>query len=189
MDTIATLERVVGEMTALVDGVRPEQLREKTPCAEWTVRDLINHVTGGATMFAVSAEQGSVPDDLVGQLMGGDNLGDDFQGAFHAATDRVTAAFRQPGVLDKTVTLPFGEMPAPIALSIAVFDVATHAADLAKATGQPMPADEVLEEALALGKQLISPEMRQPGVFDAEQPADDSAPAADRLLAFAGRRP
>jgi uncharacterized protein (TIGR03086 family) len=80
-------------------------------------------------------------------------------------------------------------MPAPVALSIAVFDVATHATDLAKATGQPMPDEAVLEQALEMGKQLIGPEMRQPGVFDAEQEAAASASAADRLLAFAGRRP
>ena len=189
MDSVALLEQVVGEMGRLVDGVRPEQLGDKTPCAEWTVRDLINHVTGGATMFAMSAESGAVPDEVIGQLLGGDNLGDDVQGSFHAAADRATNAFRQPGVLDKTVKLPFGEMPAGVAINIAVFDVATHAADLARATGQPMPPDELLETALEMGKQMISPDFRQPGIFDAEQSVDDGAPVGDRLLAFAGRRP
>ena len=188
MDSVALLERVVGEMGTLVDGVRPEQLGDKTPCAEWTVRDLINHVTGGATMFAMSAESGAVPDEVIGQLLGGDNLGDDVPGSFHAAADRATAAFKAPGALDKTVKLPFGEMPASIALNIAVFDVATHAADLARATGQPMPPDDLLETALAIGKQMVGPDLRQPGVFDAEQEVDESAPVGDRLLAFAGRR-
>ena len=35
-------------MTKLVDNTTPEQLSEKTPCTEWTVRDLLNHVTGGS---------------------------------------------------------------------------------------------------------------------------------------------
>ena len=187
MDTIAALERVIDEVGRLVDGTRPDQLGDATPCTEWTVRDLINHLTGGATMFAVSAEEGSVPDEVIGQLLGGDNLGDDYKGAFHAAMDRVSTAFRAPGAMEKTVALPFGEMPAPVALSIAVFDVTTHATDLARATGQPMPADDVLETGLAMGRQLIGPEMRQPGVFGPEQPCDEGAPLADRLAAFAGR--
>ena len=61
MDSVALLQRVVDQTTALVNGLTPDQLGNKTPCSEWTVRDLINHITGGATMFAVSAEQGSVP--------------------------------------------------------------------------------------------------------------------------------
>jgi uncharacterized protein (TIGR03086 family) len=117
MDSVATLQRVIDESKRLVGGVTPEQLGNKTPCTEWTVRDIINHITGGATMFAVSAEQGSVPDELVGQLIGGDNLGDDYKAAFNAAADKAMSAFSDPAVLDKMVKLPFGEMPAGVALT------------------------------------------------------------------------
>ena len=151
------------------------------------MRDLINHITGGATMFAISAEQGSVPDEMVGQLMGGDNLSGGVQSSWATASQRAMAAFEQPGVMDKTVKLPFGEMPAGIALNIAIFDVATHAADLARATGQTISDREFLEPALEIGKQMIGPELRQPGVFDAERSLADDAPIEDRLLAFAGR--
>ena len=187
MDSVALLERVVDETTRLVDGTTNEQLGEQTPCTEWTVRDLINHLTGGGTMFAVSAEQGSVPDEIAQQIMG-DNLGDDFKGAWRAASTRAVKAFERPGALDQNVALPFGEMPAPIALNIAVFDVTTHACDLARATGQPAPSDELLETALGIGQQMIGPDLRQPGIFDAEQTAPEGATAADRLLAFAGRK-
>jgi uncharacterized protein (TIGR03086 family) len=149
---------------------------------------LINHITGGSTMFAISAEQGSVPDDVMAKIMGGDNLGDDYKGAWKAASARAMAVFAQPGVLEKMVKLPFGEMPAGIALNIAVFDVATHATDLARATNQTISDTGLLEAALEMGRQMIGPELRQPGVFDAEQPAPADAPIADRLLAFAGRK-
>lgn len=188
MDSLAMLQRSVDTTKQLVDHTTPEQLGNATPCADWTVRDLINHVAGGATMFAISAEQGSVPDDELAQVMAGDNLGDDYKGAFDAATTRALAAFEQPGVLDKVVKLPFGEMPAGVALNIAVFDVTTHAVDLARATGQRIDDTQLLDDALSMGKQMIGPEMRQPGVFDAEQPAPDGASSEDRLLAFAGRR-
>ena len=188
MDSVAMLQRVVDQTTELIDGTTEADLSKPTPCAEWTVKDLLNHITGGATMFAVSAETGSVPDDMVGQLMGGDNLGADYKGAFKTASARALAAFEQPGVMDKMVKLPFGEMPAGVALNIAIFDVATHACDIAKATGKTVSDDELMEQALAIGKQMIGPELRQPGVFDEAQPVDDAASACDRLLAFAGRK-
>jgi uncharacterized protein (TIGR03086 family) len=188
VDLLPTMEKVLDKAGAVVDGVKPDQLGNSTPCTEWTVRDVINHVVGGATMFAECVEQGSVPDDRLGQLMGGDNLGDDYKGAFHAASDRARAAFSGPGALEKMVKLPFGEMPAGIALNIAVMDVMTHAVDIAKATGQGINDDELMETALTIGRQLVTDDFRKPGVFDAEQPVGADASAEDKLLAFAGRK-
>jgi uncharacterized protein (TIGR03086 family) len=182
------MERVLDRAGEVVDRVEPGQLGNSTLCTEWTVRDVINHVVGGATMFAECVESGSVPDDRLGQLMGGDNLGDDYKGSFHTASDRARAAFGAEGALEKMVKLPFGEMPAGIALNIAIMDVMTHAVDIAKATGQSVDDEALLETALAVGRQLVTADFRVPGVFDAEQPCADDAPAADKLLAFAGRK-
>jgi uncharacterized protein (TIGR03086 family) len=187
MDVVTTFERVLDRTNEVVDRVEPSQLGNPTPCSEWDVRAVINHITGGATMFAECVEQGSVPDSRLGELMGGDNLGDDFKASYLAASDRARATFSMPGALDKTVKLPFGEMPAGIALNIAIMDVMTHAADIARATGQTIDDDEILTVALDVGRQLITDDFRAPGVFAAEQPAPPNASASDKLLAFAGR--
>ena len=182
------LQRVVDETDRVVDGVTDAQMANPSPCEGWCVRDVLNHITGGATMFALSAEQGSVPDDVLSRLMGGDNLGDDAKGAWKIASTKALSAFGEPGVLDKIVTLPFGDMPASAALSIAIFDVLTHAVDIASSTGQTISDTELVETALAMGHQMVGPELRQPGVFDPEQPVAPDAPATTRLLAFAGRK-
>lgn len=188
MDPVPTLERVIAESRRIVDGISPDQLGNQTLCTEWTVRDVLNHVTGGATYFARVAEEGSVPDEDIPQLLGGgDNLGDDYKGAFNTAADRAMAAFSQPGVLEKQVKLPFGEMPAGVALNIAIFDVSTHNCDIAEATGQPIKDTEVLTAALEVGKKVVQQDMRVPGFFDAEQPCAEAAPPDQQLLAFAGR--
>jgi uncharacterized protein (TIGR03086 family) len=179
--------RVIDETDRLVMNTTEADLAASTPCTEWSVKDLINHITAGGTMFAVSAEQGDIPPDVMATLAG-DVLGDDYKAAWRASSQRAVAAFADPGVMEKMVKLPFGEMPAGVALNIAVFDVATHATDLARATGQKVEDEGVLEDALAMGKQMIGPEMRSPGLFDAEQPIADDAPVADRLQAFAGRK-
>ena len=182
------LQRVVDQTSRVVDHVTDSQMESPSPCAGWSVRDVLNHITGGATMFAESVEHGSVPDEMVAQYMGGDNLGDDAKAAWAAASAKAMSAFGLPGALDRTVTLPFGAMPASAALGIAVFDVLTHAVDIASSTGQTIDDVELVETALALGHQMVGPELRQPGVFDAEQPVPADAPATTRLLAFAGRR-
>ena len=91
MDNLALLQRVVDETTRVVDHVSDGELANPSPCEGWTVRDVINHITGGATMFAISAEAGSVPDEELGRLMGGDNLGSDPQGAWATAAARAIA--------------------------------------------------------------------------------------------------
>jgi len=188
MDEAATMSRVIELTGQVVDRIEPDQLDNPSPCTEWTVRDVLNHITGGAEMFALCVRDGSVPDEKLGELMAGDNLGDDYKGAFNAAADQAMAAFSQPGVLEKIVKLPFGEVPAAVALNIAIFDVSTHNCDIAQAIGQPIQDTGVLDAALEVGHQTVQPEMRTPGFFDPERPCSDSAPADQRLLAFAGRK-
>jgi uncharacterized protein (TIGR03086 family) len=188
VEGIPMMQRVVDVTTVVINNVSDAQLAESTLCTEWTVKDLINHMVGGSTMFAISAEEGSVPDEMLGQLMGGDNVGDDPKGAWARASKRAMTAFELPGAMEKIVKLPFGEMPAGVALNIAIFDVATHSVDLARATGQQVSDTEMLEGALKLGRQMVGPELRAPGVFGAEQASSDAASAEDRLLAFAGRK-
>ena len=187
MDSITAMKQVVEETSRVVNAIRPDQLGLPTLCTEWTVRDILNHITGGATMFAECVENGFVADERLGQLMGGDNLGDDYKAAFAVATGRAMSAFDAPDVAEKMVKLPFGEMPAGVAINIAVFDVTTHAADLAMATGQQIDNTELLETALAVGRQMVGPPMRDGVIFQDERPAGDDAPAITRLLAFAGR--
>src|SRR5262249_21283758 len=129
-------------------------------------------------------------DEQLGQIMSGDNLGDDYKASFREAADAAEASFQIPGVLERVVKLPFGEMPAGLALSIAVFDLSTHAWDLAKATGQSTTLDpDVVEVAYEVAQVMLTEEMRASGLFGPAVPVEDSAPVGDRLAALAGRTP
>jgi uncharacterized protein (TIGR03086 family) len=190
MDSVAMMDKVLDETQRVVDGIDPSQLDEPTPCDQWTVRDVLNHITAGGDIFAIAATDGKVPDDKLGELMTADNLGADFKGAFRAAAGRASKAFEEPGVLDKVITLPFGEMPAGAAIQIAIFDLTTHAWDLASATGQSTALDpEVLGAALEIAKGLLSDDFRAAGMFGPRVQVADDAPAQDRLAAFTGRTP
>lgn len=188
MDLITALDEVGTEFGRLVDGTAAARLGDTTPCTEFTVKDLINHVTGGALMFAVGFEQGSVPDEELGKIMG-DCVGDDPSGAYAAASERVRTAYHAPGALEGMVSLPFGEFPREAAMGIAVFDVAVHAWDLAQATGQELRLSEDLaEEILELGRMMGIDQYR--GMMFAEEVVVvETTPAWDRVAAYSGRQP
>jgi uncharacterized protein (TIGR03086 family) len=189
-DELDNFSLLIDELTRLVDGVRDDQLGQRTPCLEWGVRDLVNHLATGALLFGRCAEPGGLSlDDAA--LLEGDNLGDDFRASWREHGRRALAAFSRPGVLDEStvVPLPFGDLAAPAALHLAVFDLTAHAVDLARATGQRPPCDDVLRTALDIGPEVIPPAFRSPGFFHPEQPVGPDAPLADRLAAFAGREP
>lgn len=190
MDQVATMRRVIEVMGGVVDNIEPDQLGNASPCEAWTVRDVLNHVTGGAEMFAVCVREGSVPDAQLGEIMTSDRLGDDYQASFHRAADAANESFALPGAMDRIVKLPFGEMPASMAINIAIFDVTTHAWDLAKATGQSTDLDpEVAAIAYQVAQTMLSDDLRNAGMFGPEVEAPPDASAADRLAALAGRTP
>src|SRR6187549_2843061 len=90
----------------LLANVTPEQMTLPTPSDEWDVRALINHVVLGNTWAAANVRTGNAP------RPSGDAIGDRSPvDAFTASADDLLAAFSEPGALERTVTMPFGEMP------------------------------------------------------------------------------
>jgi uncharacterized protein (TIGR03086 family) len=187
-DQIALVERAMNLSGDVVAAVKPDQLDDPTPCTEWKVRDLLNHMVGVTQLFATAAtgERSSVnpfgaPDDVIG---------DDPQAAFDSARAELLTAWRKRGV-DGNVPLLQGEAPASVALTICITDQVQHGWDLARATGQDFEADdELLEVAEEFTQQNMKPEHRGPdkpfGVV-VDPPA--GASRTDRLAAFLGRHP
>jgi uncharacterized protein (TIGR03086 family) len=185
------LARGLASTQSVLARVAPEQLDAPTPCASWTVRDLINHIVGGTTFFAVTAETG-------GPFEGGggdapDFTTGDFVVAFAEGAARAVRAFSAEGAMEKTMRLPFGELPGSVFVSIAAGDTFAHGWDLAKATGQSTDLDpELAAELLANARTILNDSLRGPdgeAPFGPEREAPPGASSADRLAAFLGRQP
>ncbi|GAB1694335.1 TIGR03086 family metal-binding protein [Krasilnikovia sp. M28-CT-15] len=170
--TVGQLADVVERTGRLIAGITPEQWSDPTPCSEWDVRALVAHVVGGNALFAAA---------LSGQTV--------TPGDYADSADRLLAAFRAPGALEKVVTVPFGEVPAPIALHLRLADLMVHGWDLAQATGQRADyPDDVVEQALAFSRSALPLVRKQDGPFAPSEPVDLDASALDRLAAFLGRK-
>ncbi len=170
----------------IVMGVRPEQLLLPTPCRDWDVRLLLNHIIGGNYMFATVAKGGRA--DAVGTM--DDHTLPDPGSNYIASADAVLAAWAEPGAMERRCHMPFGDIPASAAVSIHFLDIVVHGWDLARATGQDATIEpDLAAEALDISHGLLSDELRQTGVFGPEVAVSADDPLHDRLVAFMGRRP
>jgi uncharacterized protein (TIGR03086 family) len=186
--SVALLTRALEQTGATIAGVRREQAALPTPCRDWDVRALVNHVVQDVQQFTVAVGGGEWdPPDA-------DLVGDDWVGAYRQAAGSLLAAWQRDGALDRTVRLPIGEFPATWRVGQQVTDLAVHAWDLAKATGQSTELDpEVGRLALDWGRQNLKPEFRgdqaSGRAFGAEVAVGEDAPLYDRLAGFFGRDP
>lgn len=184
MDPLTRLQAGVDQAAVVMDGIRPADYDAPTPCPEWNVRTLMNHMVGALVMFREVAAQGQVDPALLAK----DHLGDDPAGSLRSAGAAAVAGWSAPGKLDGTANLPFGELPAPFALGLPAMDMLVHGWDLATATGQTVEWNpELVRDVLAYSEEtFVDPKMRGTD-FGPPVPVDDDADEMTRLVSFLGR--
>jgi uncharacterized protein (TIGR03086 family) len=172
----------------LVAGLARSDWARPTPCGNWSVRDLVDHLVRSSLTFTrvlhgeALADLSDLRDGTVDVLQG------DPLAAYRRAGEDLLEAFARPGVLEKTFTVPVGPVPGIGALHLRTVEALVHGWDLARATGQPLEVPDALaEQELAWSRAALAnlPPGRTP--FGPPQPVDDAAPAIDRLAALLGR--
>lgn len=175
-----------------VAGVRDDQWDAATPCADWTVTQVIQHAAGDqlayAMMLGVGAGPAYDPFSPSGAVEGtAANL-------VKEAVEQTAAAWAT--VSDDTAAvptpLPHGELPTPVAAVMCALDAAVHAWDIAIATGQASPLDDELAGHLLSAARGVVEPLRQWGAYApvVEASGEPSAtPVADELLRHLGRVP
>jgi uncharacterized protein (TIGR03086 family) len=188
---LAPLETALDGTGALVAAVSAEQWDLPTPCSDWTVRRLVNHLVGGNRLATrILRGERMPPVDQLGRRGSEDQLGSDPANAFATSARELLAAIRAPGVLDSVHTLPAGTLPGPAVVHLRTVEALVHGWDLSRATGRALSVpDELAEQELRFSRDLLGrmPEERRP--FEPSRPVDDGAPAIDRLAALLGRDP
>ena len=180
MEPIEPLDRAFQHAQSVIAGITPDQYDKATPCSEWNVRQVLEHMMGVVAGMG-QAVAGSQPSEFV--------LADDPGAQFEQIAADAIAAWRTDGVLDQVVHFAAGPMPGRVYANINLLDTATHTWDLAVATGQDATLpDDVAIAAYEASKIIISPEVR-PGRFGPEVAAPNGADPTQRLVAFLGRTP
>jgi uncharacterized protein (TIGR03086 family) len=180
-DPLARFDRAAAVADSTIAGVRPDQWDAPTPCTEWNLRQLLNHLVGGTKAF-LSMQTGGAPVDRAA-----DHVGDDPLASFRAAVVELRAAFAEDGALEKTVVAPFGEAPGSALLNMRVNEFMVHSWDVAKASGQSTDLDPELAAQCMEDFRRLRATGRGAGMFADAQEAPAGATAADQLAAVAGR--
>ncbi|MBF8193074.1 TIGR03086 family protein [Nonomuraea sp. K274] len=177
MNEIPTMMRGAADRASeLIRNVREDQLALPTPCQDYDVKELINHMEWVASLFESVALGGEfVPPK-------------DYTGDFPERVGRMLAVWERPEAWEG-VSEAMGGLPKPVLANMALTDLVAHGWDLARATGQDYDVDvDTAAALLAFGAQM-APMGRERGAFGDEVSVPDDAPPLDRFLGVIGRDP
>lgn len=182
---IDQLEAVMPQVTAVVDRIAGMQMNDPTPCADFTVHGVLNHMFVGGGTFA-HLFRGEEPPEVTPPAVYGWVPAAEFREAMSDLVD----ATRSPGALERNIPTPVGEMPGETFARFVAVDALIHGWDLARATGQPYdPPEELVQVIDRFARAAITPEVRATGMFGDPVGAPPDASTLERLVAFSGRTP
>lgn len=173
---------------ALVSAVPADRWTGATPCSDWDLRALVNHVFV-EQLWAEPMLSGRTIDD-VGARFDGDQLGDDPAAAWEPAAAASLEEFSKAGALDATINSSMGPSPARQYLGEMTFDVIVHRWDLGQAIGdvQQLSDDELgFVESATEGMAGMADDLISAGIFAPPLPVGSDAGRQTALLARLGR--
>lgn len=181
MLNLLELDRRACELNVdLIGGLGEADLDLATPCAGWTVLDLLQHQVDTTVAFTAGAR--GVATDVTGEPVGDDPLG-----AYQAAVREAWAAFDTAGMLDAEWEFPgYGRQSGRVLVAAHFVDNLVHAWDLARGLGREYALeDDLAEAALRITRNY------PPGIaaFAPPVPVGEDAAVTDRLVAQLGRSP
>lgn len=183
MSPIEQLRAIVPTVCDLVDHITPEQTTAPTPCNEFTVHDVLDHmiVLGGAFAHLF---RGEAPPDIQAPAVYGRVPAAELRHRLDDLLDAVSS----DGAMERILTTPLGEMDGETFARVVAFDGLVHGWDLAVATDQQYLVDAELVAAVHdFASTAIDDGMRATGMFlPPTEPPQDATPI-EQLAAFSGR--
>lgn len=173
----------------VVAQIRRDQWNNQTPCTDWDVRTLVNHLVGEQCWAEPMLAGRTIAD--VGDSLDGDLLGHDPLASWTASAENARDAFSAPGALEGTIHSSMGDTDRHQYLNEMTLDLIVHRWDLGRGIGDEQRFDPnelarlrgSVEQLSAMADQLVAA-----GVFAEAVPVADDANEQTRLLAKLGRR-
>ena len=185
-DLVELFARSVREFGSRVHLIEGDQWDNPTPCSEWSVRDLVNHLVY-EDVWAPDLFEGKTIEE-VGDRYEGDLLGNAPHKAWDEASAAALGAVRAPGALERTVHLSFGDTSAKEYTTQLLNDHDVHAWDLARGIGADERLDSELVDWLLGEMKPIEDLLKESGAFGDRVEVPAGAGAQAKLLAVMGRR-
>ncbi|MBO0815463.1 MAG: TIGR03086 family protein [Actinobacteria bacterium] len=160
-------------------------LSRATPCAEWDLEVLLDHVSDSAGVLAQAIAGGCAgvppPGDEARRL--------DPVRSLHRQTARLLATCAAAGPAPRLVVIGDRELTTNMVALAGALEITVHGWDISVACGAGRPVPPGLAAILLpLAPLLITPATR-PGLFADPVPVPAQACLGDQLVAFLGRQP
>ena len=178
--------RAVEYFDSLVAEVGDDQWSNDTPCTDWSVRDLVNHIVY-EDMWTPELFAGKTLEE-VGTKFDGDLLGDDPKGVWARASKEAVSAVQDEGAMTRMVNVSWGQITGREYAEQLFLDHLIHGWDLAMGIGGDTSLDPELVEACWLSAKAGEELIRGSGVFGDQVEVPEDADTQTRLLALLGRR-
>lgn len=180
-----TLDLAIKAADEVVMRVEEGHFGRPTPCSDWNVRQLLNHIINEVAWIPEMLAGKTIAE--VGDALDGDLIGDDLRHSWKAYSETALEAAEQTPP-HKVVRLSYGNVPAEEYLQEVSGDIIIHTWDLARGIGAPFHIDESV--ALAIydrTKDKIS-DWRKSGLVGEQVPVPPDASAEVKLLGLFGRK-
>ena len=187
MDVVDLHRRSIEEFAQRIEAVGEDQWSLPTPCSDWNVRTLVNHIVAENLWTPPLMEGKTIAD--VGDRFDGDVLDDDPKGAWREASAAAVESASQESVMERTVHLSFGDVPGSEYALQLFADHVIHGWDLAAAIGAEQDIDPKLVDACAKWFASIEDAYRAAGAIGPRPEVPAGADEQTTLLAMFGRRP
>jgi len=168
----------------LMDGVRDDQFADATPCDDFSVKDLLDHLVLVMQRVAVIGEgkHFSEASEETANRDGG------HADAFRAAAGDVHRAWTDRAKLGQLYDVPWGQLPGAAALFTYTAELATHGWDLAHATGQELSIDDDLLAGALMAAKMLPADDREEMPFGPVVDPGADAPALLQIAGWFGRQ-
>jgi uncharacterized protein (TIGR03086 family) len=179
-DELKSAEATLAVLQHVLHGIAKEDEAKPTPCREFDVAGLTDHLMNSITTIG-SAAGAEFPER---------DRGDSVERQIILAARPALDAWHKRG-LDGVVTFGEGrEAPAKMLAGILSLEFLVHAWDYAKSLGREVTAPDSLSDyVLNIARNVITPEGRTNVGFDDPVDVAADAGALERLVAYTGRRP
>ena len=177
--------RALKQFGEKVHAVREDQWANATPCSEWDVRALVNHLVNENLWVPPLLEGRTIEE--VGDRFDGDQLGTDPGAAWEASADGALAAVADPDAMLRTVHLSYGDRPAGDYVNEMFIDLAIHGWDLARGIRADEAIDPEFVDVLYARAAPMEDDLKSYGVYGGRVTPPEAADAQTKLLAIFGR--
>ena len=185
MSSAELIRDAVAATAHLAAGLSEDNRSHDTPCVDFNVGDLVEHISG---VFAMSASAALKKEPSANA--GSGNLADNPGAALALLSSGMVDAWATPDAFDGRTHLGPREMSAFIAGHITFFEILIHGWDLAMGTGQTLElSDELAEAILVSAQRLCTDQAREFGAFGTQVSIPEQAGPFEQALALTGRDP